>query len=83
MGSVCTGTKVWIIGEGATVLVPEFLLDTVEVILVAFFCCCGGEDILVADAAISGGLGIIEEADGVFAFGKSSPNESLNIMVAD
>ena len=58
------------IGEGATVLVPELLVS--EVILELGFLRCGGEGILVADTVVSG-----EEAAEVFgigALGKSSPN---------
>ena len=64
------------IGEGTTVLVPEFL-PVSEVILELGFLRCGGEGILVADTVVSDGPTVTEEAAEVFdvgALGKSSPN---------
>lgn len=63
-------------GEGATVLVPKFLLVS-EVILELGFLRCGGEGILVADTVVSGDPTVTGEAAEVFgigALGKSSPN---------
>ena len=64
------------IGESATVLVPEFLLVSEEIL---FLCCCGGEDILVADVAVSGGLSVTEEVAGVFGIGESLPNKHISL----
>ena len=65
------------IGEGASVLVPEFLLVSEVILELTFLCRCG---VLVADAAVSSGPRANEEAAGVFgigAFGKSSPNQTI------
>lgn len=65
------------IGDGATVLVAEFLLVSEVILEFLFLCCCGGEDILVADVAVSGGLRVTEELARVFGIGESLPNKSV------
>jgi hypothetical protein len=42
-------------GEGATVLVAEILLVSEAILEVAPLCCCGGDDILMADTAVNCG----------------------------
>ena len=79
MGSVCIGLKIWVVGEGSSVLVPEFFLVSEVILELVFLCCCGGEDILVADATVSGGLRVTDEAAGVFGIGESSPNKNISL----
>lgn len=77
VGSAGMGLEACVMGEGATVLVAEFLLVSAVILEVVFLCCCGGDDILVADAAVVEDPRVTKEAAGVFGiggFGKLSPN---------
>ena len=78
VGSGGTGLEACVMGEGATVLVAEFLLVSAVILEVVFLCCCGDDDALEADAVVGGNPRVTEEAAGVFGIGglgKSSPKQ--------